>query len=376
MRLGYISIASPFDRASWSGVPWYSYNEVKKRFPDTHVIDTPRLDKLVTRLAPLARAGILVSREPILARAFSTYVDKQLEKIRPDAIVAIGAAHKLAYINKKWPMVYVADALFDTIINYYDQYRGLNERTRRVGNIMQRELVDRCDILMMTSQWAADAAAADYGIAAERLLPTPYGANLESDPGFKPPSPGGVLRLLFAGYAWERKGGPLALEIWKAVRARLPDAELHIIGCRPPAATGLEGVHIHGLLRKSVPDEYARFVQLFAASSFFLMPSRQEAFGLVFGETAAFGRPAVAMATGGVPTVVQDGRTGLLMQPDASAATYADRILSVWSDPAGYSSLCRAARRDFEQRLNWDAWGQRLEIALEQVTRSSGVEQW
>lgn len=364
MRLGYISIASPFDRASWSGVPWYSYNEVKKRFPDTHVIDTPRLDKLVTRLAPLARAGVLVSREPLLAKAFSAYVDRQLERIAPDAIVAVGAAHKLAYINTKWPMIYVADALFDTIINYYDQYRGLSPRTRRVGNVMQRALVDRCDILMMTSQWAADMAAADYGIAAEKLLPTPYGANLEFDPGFKPPSVGGPLRLLFAGYAWERKGGPLALEIWKELRGRLCDVELHIIGCRPQEAIGLDGVHIHGLLRKSVPEEYAKFTGLFADSSFFLMPSRQEAFGLVFGETAAFGRPAVAIATGGVPTVVQDGKTGLLMPPGSSASAYADRILSVWADPAAYTSLCRAARQDFEDRLNWNAWGQKLETAL------------
>lgn len=364
MRLGYISIASPFDRASWSGVPWYSHKEVKRRFPDTHVIDTPRLDKIVTRLAPLARAGILVSREPLVAKLLSQHIDRQLEAIRPDAVVAVGAAHKLAYINPKWPVVYIADALFGTIIDYYDQYKRLNARTRRVGNQMQRSLVDRCDMLMMTSEWGRETAARAYDISDDRLMAVPYGANLENDPGFRPPVVGGPLKLLFAGYAWERKGGPIALDIWRELRRRTGDAEFHIVGCRPPEAAGLDGVHVHGLLRKSDPTEYQRFADLFANSSFFLMPSRQEAFGLVYCETAAFGRPAVAISTGGVSTIVKDGETGILLPPGSSASDYADRILAAWSDNNAYAALCRAARSDYERRLNWRAWGDSLEVAL------------
>ncbi|MES2492632.1 MAG: glycosyltransferase family 4 protein [Pseudomonadota bacterium] len=371
MRIAYIAIASPHDRASWSGVPWYSYHEVKRRYPDTHVIDTPRLDKLITRLAPLARAGVLVSREPLVAKAFSAHVDRRLAAIAPDAVVAVGAAHKIAYIRPKWPVVYLADALFGPIINYYDQYRSLNARTRRVGEIMQRSVVDRCNVLMMTSQWGVDTAAESYGLPPERFLMTPYGANLEVDPGFQPPAGDGPLRLLFVGYAWERKGGPLALEIWRELRRRVGDAEFHIVGCEPPEAAGLEGVHVHGPLRKSVPDEYQRFVRLFAESSFFLMPSRQEAFGLVYAETAAFGRPAVAIATGGVTTVVRDGVTGLLLPPGAGPGDYADRILAAWTDPPAYQALCRAARQDYEERLNWNAWGERLEVALRRATTSA-----
>ncbi|WP_240334202.1 glycosyltransferase family 4 protein [Sphingobium estronivorans] len=331
------------------------------------MIDTPRLDKIVTRLAPLARAGILVSREPLVARLLSRHMDRQLEAIKPDAIVAVGAAHKLAYINPKWPVVYIADALFGSIIDYYDQYKRLNTRTRRVGNAMQCSMVDRCNMLMMTSEWGRASAARTYGIADDRLMTAPYGANLEADPGFQPPVVGGPLKLLFAGYAWDRKGGPLALDIWRELRRRTNDAELHIVGCRPPEASGLEGVHVHGLLKKSDPADYRRFVQLFAESSFFLMPSRQEAFGLVYCETAAFGRPAVAISTGGVPTIVKDGETGLLLPPASPTSAYADRILATWSDDAAYAALCHAARADYEQRLNWGAWGDSLERALQRI---------
>ena len=369
MRLGYISIASPFDRASWSGVPWYSHQEVRRRFPDTHVIDTPRLDKVITRLAPLARAGVLISREPLVAKLLSRHVNHQLEAIRPDAIVAVGAAHKMAYIDSKWPVVYVADALFGPIIDYYDHYTRLSARTRRVGNEMQRNLIDRCDVMMMTSGWGRDTAATAYGIADDRLMAVPYGANLEDDPGFQPPVRGGALKLLFAGYAWQRKGGPMALEIWRELRRRTGNAELHIIGCHPPEAAGLDGVHVHGLLRKSDPYEYRQFVELFAASSFFLMPSRQEAFGLVYFETAAFGRPAVAISTGGVSTIVRDGETGHLLPPGATPTDYADRISAAWLDKGAYENLCCAARADYEQRLNWRAWGDSLEAALEKAAR-------
>lgn len=367
MRIAYLSIASPFNRSSWSGIPWYSYKEVKSRFADTHVVDTPMADHVVTRLAPMAHLGVLVSREPLLARTFSRYVDRQLEAIKPDVVVAVNAAHKIAYLNHRCPIIYVADALFSTIIDYYDQYKRLSIRTRRVGEQMQRSLINRCDLVMMASQWAADMARRDYGVPRDRLLTVPYGANLDYDPGYRPPLTKGPLRLLFTGYAWQRKGGPLALQIWRALRDRTGNAELHIIGCHPPEAERLEGVHVHGILNKSDPKDYGRFVDLFAQSSFFLMPSHQEAFGLVFCETAAFGRPAVAMHTGGVPTIVQDGRTGILLPPGSPPEAYADRILATWQDPVVYAALSHAARADFETRLNWQAWGASLEDAVARI---------
>ena len=47
-----------------------------------------------------------------------------------------------------------------------------------------------------------------------------------------------------------------------------------------------------------------------------VMPSRKETFGLVLIEAMAFGLPVVATDAGGVPEIVVDGDTGLLVPPE------------------------------------------------------------
>ncbi|OQW46367.1 MAG: glycosyl transferase group 1 [Proteobacteria bacterium SG_bin6] len=371
MRIAYISVATPFSRASWSGIPWYSHREILRRFPDTHVLETPRLDLLTDRLAFAERLGVLVRRQPILTYHYTRLIEAQLERLRPDAIVAVAAAHKLAYINPKWPLIYAADAMYATIVDYYSKYANFSSGARRRGNMVQRALIERIDRALLCSQWAADAARETYGMPPEKLRIVPMGANLDADPGFEPPKPGQPLRLLFVGFAWERKGGPLLLEIWKALRAHDPLVELHIVGASPAAARGLPGVVLHGRIDKSDRAAHARLSELYRRASFFVMPSREEAFGIVFCEAAAFGRPSVAADTGGVGSVILDGDTGLLLPIDASPAEYAERILSVWRNPERHAAMCHAARRDYERRLNWSAWGDAVAEAIKAVAKST-----
>jgi glycosyltransferase involved in cell wall biosynthesis len=367
VRIAYISIATPFSRRSWSGIPWYSHREVLRRFPDTHVIDTPVLDSLTTKMATLERAGVAVRRRHIVAQHYSKVIDRQLEKLKPDAIVAVASAHKIAYIDRKWPIVYVADAMYSSVIDHYGKYRVMRPNARAQGDIVQRALLERVDRTLLCSQWAVDAARLAYGLPESSIRAVPMGANLDADPGYQPPATTGPLKLLFVGYDWERKGGPLLLEIWRELRRRTGDAQLHIVGARPAAAHGLDGVFLHGKIDKSDHQDYLKLTELYRGASFLAMPSREEAYGIVYCEAAAFGRPAIAARTGGVGGVVEDDRTGLLLALDASPADYADRILALWGDADRYLGMCQAARRHYETTLNWSAWGDALAGTLAEV---------
>lgn len=367
MRIAYISLASPFSRQSWSGIPWYSHREILRRFPNTHVIETPRLDWLINHGSNLERLGLNIRRNPGIARQFSRVVDQALEKLQPDAVVAVAAAHKIAYINPKWPLVYAADAMYGTVIDYYHKYAKLSPRVRQQGHDVQAAMLERADRLLLSSEWAIDTAKHAYELEDRRFELVPMGANLDEDPGYCPPDVDRPLSLLFVGYAWERKGGDLALETWRILRERTGNAEFHIVGARPESAMGLPGVYLHGKINKSDRHDYARLSELYAKCHFFVMPSRQEAYGIVFCETAAFGRPAVAQATGGVTTVVQDGKTGLLVPPGAEPAQIAQRILDAWSDKANYIGLCEAARERYSTVLNWNCWGEVTAAVIDKV---------
>lgn len=345
-----------------------------RRFPDTTVIETPKLDRVVERVGGLERHGFLVRRQPALVRLYSRRINAELERIKPDVVVAVGAAHKIAYIDRRWPLVYAADCLFSSVVAYYSKYRRLSPSARETGDAIQAELLERADRVLLASQWAVDEALASYALETSSVRVAPMGANLDEDPAFEMPRGGGPLRLLFVGLDWERKGGSRIFAVWQCLKRKYVDAELHVVGVSPAELDGIEGVHVHGRIDKTDPQAFARLRTLFAQSSFLMMLSRQEAYGLVYCEAAAFGRPSIAGRTGGIATIIEDGVTGLLVGEEEAVDSVASRVAEVWDDAPRYRAMCEAARSRFESTLNWRAWGEHVEAAARELALSgSGV---
>lgn len=90
----------------------------------------------------------------------------------------------------------------------------------------------------------------------------------------------------------------------------------------------------------------------------FVTPSRvdpsvpwQEGFGIAFVEAAAFGLPAVASTSGGIPDAVVDGETGILV-PEESVAELADALMVFYRDPEKREQMGRAARERARERFS------------------------
>ncbi|MEA3278660.1 MAG: glycosyltransferase family 4 protein [Pseudomonadota bacterium] len=83
-------------------------------------------------------------------------------------------------------------------------------------------------------------------------------------------------------------------------------------------------------------------------------PSRREALSLTLIESAAAGIPAIASRIGGIPEVVMDGETGILVPPDDPVGL-AVAIDSLMDDPALRSRLGAAARRRYENGFTLDS---------------------
>ncbi len=101
------------------------------------------------------------------------------------------------------------------------------------------------------------------------------------------------------------------------------------------------------------------------------MPSREEAFGIVYCEACAFGLPPIATDTGGVGEIIATGVNGLLLPLEAGAEDYARAIAQIWRCDRRYSEMQIAARKAFETRLSWRAWGEALDRELERVVSLS-----
>lgn len=90
------------------------------------------------------------------------------------------------------------------------------------------------------------------------------------------------------------------------------------------------------------PQPHELLSTYYRAADACLVPSRSESFGLVALEAAACGTPVVASAVGGLTTLVDDGRTGFLVD-EANPVAYAERVERIVAEPLLAERLATAA---------------------------------
>lgn len=188
-------------------------------------------------------------------------------------------------------------------------------------------------------RWSASVRVVLNGIAVAGELP-PYTASPET----------GTVRLGFVGRLTQEKNFTLALEAFTEILARvgvrLPAPELHVYGDGPllPAARAevarrrLGGVFFHGWVD---PGEIPAVMTAFTA---LLLTSREEGLPYVLLEAMAAGCPVVATAVGGIPDLVEHGRTGWLARP-GDPVGLAGAVLALVDDPRLAAAVRLAARR-------------------------------
>jgi phosphatidyl-myo-inositol dimannoside synthase len=111
---------------------------------------------------------------------------------------------------------------------------------------------------------------------------------------------------------------------------------------------------------------------LYNACDVFIMCSREdrsrrgilaEGFGMALVEASACGKPVIAGRSGGVPDAVQDGLTGLLVNPD-DGETVAAAILKVLREPGVANVLGKNGREWVESEMNWTRAADEFEEAM------------
>jgi len=145
------------------------------------------------------------------------------------------------------------------------------------------------------------------------------------------------------------KGHRFLLDAMPRILRARPRTELAVVGAGPEERRLRRRVRALGVghavdFRGFRPDVRAELERLDAL----FLPSLREPLGLVVLEGLATGLPVVVTRSGGVPEVVTEGETGLLVEP-ASPAALAEAFERLVADPAGAAAMgARAAARGFE----------------------------
>ena len=210
----------------------------------------------------------------------------------------------------------------------------------------------------------------DYGLLPGQVVTAHPGANLDvanipqrpaSRPDGQPPT------ILFSGKEaqFQRKGGDVLLSAFREVRRAVPDARLLLMG---PSCLGTldPGVEVLGLLHKSDPVEYERFMRAFLTSDVFCLPSRYDPFPTVVREAMFFSLPCVTSDIWAMPEMVLDGITGYTV-PVGEAGALAERLIALLRDPALARRMGETGRRHAELHFTWPAAAARMHERLQTI---------
>lgn len=239
---------------------------------------------------------------------------------------------------------------------------ALGFNVRRDGEIFRRAAA-----IVSTSRWAANELRRMYPDCRAPIEVLPNPVPLDAfDPGLpeqRRRRTNAAVQFLFMGGDFPRKGGYDLLDAW--VAADFADrAELTIITdwrIRRPMPAGIR-------LVRGIRTQTPEWKNVWQAADVFVMPTRNEAFGLVYQEAAAAGLPSIGSRLNAIPEIIADGTTGTLVTPgDTGELVRAMQALLASADLR--NRMGRAARQKIEVDAAPDIHRRRL-VAL--ITQAAG----
>ncbi len=345
MRIAFLSPWRVDDPAGWSGVVRPMYESLAAVTDVVPVVVPEGRHHLVDRAAARAFGSLGRSYLPghaiATSRKRSRAVSRSLRSLEADAVLSVAASTEHAYSHLAVPVVEVGDTTFGLVTNYYPLFSGLPAVARWQGELLARRTARRASGFVVSSRWAATSLCEDYGVARDHVRLAPFGPAVVA--GHPPAGPEARrrLRLLFVGSDWVRKGGDAALGVLAELHARGVDVELTVVGPERHLPAGVRSLG-------RVPRE--RMGEVYATHDVLLETATANAGGVTLTDATASGLPVVATRTGGVPDIVDDGVTGILVPPEALVPASADAVQrlsdpatcsgSPWRPPAGGGISC------------------------------------
>ena len=292
-------------------------------------------------------------------------VARELRRFRPDAVLVQGlqetALVLLARTLARVPAKVIADV--------HGDWRA---PTRLYGSRARRLLDPLADALARVGLRRADGirtiSAYTTGLvrAAGREPAAEFPAYMDLEPFLGPAAPlPEAPAALFVGVLERYKAIDVLGAAWPAVRERVPEAQLHVVGSGSLTAPAGDGITWSRSLTT------AEVSAALDAATLLVLPSRSEGMGRVVVEAFCRGRAVVGSRVGGIPDLVRDGENGVLVPP-GDATALADALALVLGDRELADRLGRGAH---ESAAAWTAtpeeFARRIRGLVETVTRLS-----
>ena len=247
---------------------------------------------------------------------------------------------------------------------------------------LRRMALRRADLVLAPSRYTADQVAAVQGVATEKIRVLPWAL----DPQFETLAPNAAKAAVPANFPegqvvltvgrWQTderyKGMDTLITALPRLMSRWPELQLAAVGdgddrewLQDLAEENGVGMHVHFLSGLS----YEELAACYAHCEIFALPSKGEGFGLVYLEAMACGKPVIGGAHGGAPEVIEDGKTGYLVQ-HGDAVQLATAIETLLADPDLRKEMGRRGKQRAENQFRFSAFAKSFRKILRELCES------
>jgi glycosyltransferase involved in cell wall biosynthesis len=149
--------------------------------------------------------------------------------------------------------------------------------------------------------------------------------------------------VLFAGFPFKTKGVDVLIEAFKKIAPKYPDWKLKILGWYPNPDELYKAINSHPQIYHHPPVKYDQMIEHIGTCAILVLPSRSEAMGRVLVEAMASEKPRIGSNVDGIPTVINDGVDGFLVEP-GNVNDLARKLDMLMGDPALRRSMGLAGK--------------------------------
>lgn len=323
LRLGFACVWERRPEATWSRTPWM-LREALRELCQVKDIDLtfPELPRQILRLAyARRRKGRVVSSWGHGAPAYAfneTRLSRADRSLDVDVVLEI---HDIGATRS--PFFILQDLSYDMLLEssgspaIEHQFPTLSKKRITALRDRQRALYEKAEGIIAMSEWFGRSLTSLSGVPEEKVhvvYPGRTSTGAPSEAASKRRREGPRRRLLFVGRDFARKGGAETVAALAILRREVDrHIQLTIAGPTrwPMDGPVPDGVNFVG----DLPPE--RIGALYDEHDVFVLPSKFEAFGIVFVEALSLGLPCIARNDFAVPELVRPGINGALVNSDS-----------------------------------------------------------
>ena len=349
----------------WNGMSYSLYQELKRYYNVNYI------GPIKPPVALFSKVLSKLKRSLGLKSDFIFYDELRLSNIAKAARLktAKNVAFNFYHGSTPWiktdnkiPYFCYLDASFYTYVSVYLNKNQFNNKDLDRVFEQEKDFLTNATRVFFSSSYAKNQAQDAYSLSGENFQVVNMGGNIpipeKATDRYKP-------ELLFISRDFEGKGGLLCFKAYSAIKKKYPEFSLNIIGERPPEEVlNYADVNYLGYLDKNKPEDFQQMQEIFSRAFCLIHPTVKDMTPLVIAEANYYSIPAIAPASFGIPDMILDKETGILIK-NLNAEEITDAIAYFVDNKEYYTKMRQSCYNYAITNFAWEAVGKTIHNTID-----------